>query len=100
MPRAPRKRKQMARTLDAVLAAARERISAKPMTTGDKPGVDYAPRAAGERAFIAKHTHIEQPYPKGMEHAFTGEPVKYAMNDPKMAHYGNKEDEAIAANEE
>lgn len=91
----------MSKSLQAILATARERISAaKPTTLGSKPGVDYAPKSSGDRAFVAKHTHIEQDYPPGMEHAFTGEPVKYSLNDPKMAHYGNKEDEAIAANEE
>jgi hypothetical protein len=102
----------MAKTLDAILAAARERISGanysagrntgseQPTTTGKEPGVDYAPRAGGERKFIAKHTHIEQEYPTGMEHAFTGEPVKYALDDPRNAHYGNKAGEAQKAYEE
>lgn len=101
----------MTKSLDAILATAREKISAAnpagrntgaatPTTLGKEPGVDYAPKAGDERKFVAKHTHIEQEYPNGMKHAFTGDGVDYSMDKPEMKNFGNKQDQAIKANEE
>ncbi|MGZ4849969.1 MAG: hypothetical protein ACXV2C_01160, partial [Candidatus Bathyarchaeia archaeon] len=101
----------MTKSLDALLAVARERISgANPAgrntgerssaNLGDKPGVDYKPKAGDEAKFAASHTVVKQEYPYGNEHVFTGDKTPYSMDDARMKHYGNKEAAAIAANEE
>lgn len=101
----------MTKSLEALLAVARERISganpagrntgeAGPLKLGDKPGVDYAPKSEGDRKFVGDHAVIKQEYPNGMEHAFTGDKVGYSMDKPQMKRFGNKEAEAVKANEE
>lgn len=96
----------MSKTLNAILAVARERLSAgrntgspAPTTLGDKPAVDYAPKAGDERKFAAKHTHIDQEYPYGNKAMFTGEKVPYSLTTPAAKHMGNTIDKAVKAYE-
>jgi hypothetical protein len=91
----------MAKSLNDILKVAHDRIrgvhssTTSDLSTGKDPGVDYAPRAAGEQDFIAKHSVQKWDEPEGNPNY--ADNVKYSLE--KETKHGYTETKAKKVNE-
>jgi len=91
----------MAKSLNDILKVAHDRIrgvhssTTSDLSTGKDPGVDYAPRAAGEQDFIAKHSVQKWDEPEGNPNY--ADKLKYSLD--KETRHGYTEPKAKKVNE-